>query len=523
MRFGRRILLTTAAALLLFAVGAGAEEKEAVPLRILTEEAAAGSVADAEIRAEGAVAAAWTLRTGGETVFEAEEDAPLRISFRPRQEGAYTLEAEIRFEDGHTERAEASLAVRGTAAEPLGPETVFSQRDGWWKDKAYSKTDLDNAGCAIFTLSHALQRMGYTGEDVRPENLAKTFRNCYVKNGTAVARLINNASKEYGYETERNLIHDAARLREGLKNGDFYSFSIVTGHIALMTGIDGKANKVRVTDSAPSVTFERMKKGKAYALSEGQYIEVKDPGEIPGARFYPETGEYGGLEYYLDLEYCARRGGRMIRPVWLSWTGTAPHAAIRMVWPGAGNCVLSVDGAEVTVRTRELSWGVDGKPRLALVPGRKSIRLLDGEGKRIGSVPRRTVLPVLEENEDRLLVMYGEKRGWVLKKDTELLEPLEGEIPTGVLSVNGVASGRATVRMRLGPSEKESIAETWKTGTEISVVGREGDFLLAEARGMRLWVHRDFVSGLPEAEAAPEAGEDPAAESNPEVEASEGA
>ncbi len=488
---------------------------EGVPgLRMEKESAAVGEVVDAEVTAEGAVAAVYTLRRGGEAIFATEEDPHLRVSYRPRQEGTYTLEAEIRFEDGHTEQHSAVTEVAGRTVEALGPETIFSQKDGWWKDKAYSRTELDNAGCAIFTLSHALQRMGETGEDVRPENLAETFRNCYVKNGTAVARLINNASKVYGYTTERNLIHDKARLREGLQNGDFYSFSIATGHIALMAGIDPETGKVRVVDSAPGATFERIRKATIYTLKDGVYAEVTDPGEIAGARYYPETGEWGGLSYYLDLEYCARRGGRQIRPAWLTWNGTEGKAAAQMVWPGTGRCVISVENEERTVATRELSWGRDGTPRLAFVPGKKSIRMLDASGKRIGNIPRRSLAPVLAEEADRIQVMYDEKRGWVSREDVEILEAAEGAVPTGILSVNGVASGRTTVRMRLGPSEKESIAANWKTGTEVALFGSEEEFLLAEAMGMRLWVHRDFVTPAEGTElpgsASGEAGSEPA-------------
>jgi formate--tetrahydrofolate ligase len=81
------------------------------------------------------------------------------------------LSAEAIYADGSREKAEAEILVSGTEEEVPGPETVYSQKDGWWKDKEYGRSDLDNAGCAIFALSHALLRMAWTGDDLAPENL----------------------------------------------------------------------------------------------------------------------------------------------------------------------------------------------------------------------------------------------------------------------------------------------------------------------------------------------------------------
>ena len=35
---------------------------------------------------------------------------------------------------------------------------------------------------------------------------------------------------------------------------------------------------------------------------------------MPGARWFFETDEYGGLEYWLPMEYVAKRGVRLIQP-----------------------------------------------------------------------------------------------------------------------------------------------------------------------------------------------------------------
>ena len=446
----------------------------------------------------------YELVREGETVYKGKkEDTHFSASFRPRKEGTYIISARIGYADGTAETGTASVVIRGTTEEPAqGPTNIYSQKDGWWKDKEYRKSDLDNAGCAIFALSHALQRMGWTGEDIRPETLAVTYRNCYTQNGTANARLIFQASQEYGYTTKTGLIQTPGELRDGLRNGDLYSFGIVIGHIALMTGIDESAKMVRIVDSAPSATFERIKKGKIYYLQDGEYKEATDPGELPGARYFFETGFYGGMEYYMDLSYCARRGGRLIRPSWLYYNGNDGKIGAGAVTIGGGESRITINGKEQTVATRELQWGEGDVPRLAVVKEKKDIKMLDADGKRIGTVKPCRILPVLREETDRVYVIDGEKRGYLKKENIGIVSAMEDPILKGTISVNGSTSGRAKVKMRFGPSEKHKVMDQWKTGTEVVLLSGEGEFWQVEAKGYRMWVHTDYLTLSPEAEAA---------------------
>ena len=475
--------------------GAGAALGE-VRVTAEPESARVGDAVEIRVEAEeGAESCTYLLKNGSGTVFEGKADSHFVSAFRPRQQGDYTLEVRVAYTDGSEETGAVSVPVSGMAEEARGPEVIYSQKDGWWKDKAYAKTELEKAGCAIFTLSHALQRMDWSGEDVVPETLAETYRKCYTKNGTANARLIYQASQVYGYTTSTALVKSAPTLREGLRDGDMYSFGIVIGHIALMTGIDDSGKMVRVVDSAPSATFERIKKGKVYFLRDGEYVQANDPGEIPGARYYFETGYYGGLEYYMDLAYCARRGGRLIRPSWLFYMGESGKIGATAVDIGIGESVISVNGKESTVPTRDLRWNGEDSPKLAVVTSKKNIQLKNAEGKRAGTVSSCAVMPLLREEEDRLYVLSGDRRGYISREDAEVVAALEGEIIRGAISVNGNTSGRAKVKMRFGPSEKHRVVDQWKTGTAVTVLAKEGDFYQVTARSLRLWVHQDFLTG----------------------------
>ena len=75
-----------------------------------------------------------------------------------------------------------------------------------------------------------------------------------------------------------------------------------------------------------------------------------------------------------------------------------------------------------------------------------------------------------------------------------MLEPSQGEIAHGLISVNGSTSGRATVKMRYGPSEKERVMASWKTGTRVTLIRQEKEFWQVEAEGLRVWVHQDYLT-----------------------------
>ena len=135
------------------------------------------------------------------------------------------------------------------------------------------------------------------------------------ESGTVTGNLLAAAGRDFGFRTEKDKISDASRIVQGFSEGAVFSFAIVSGHIALAAGLSEDGTKVHIVDSAPSATFERIENAQLY-IEDGQggYRAVQSLWEIPGAAYYLETGQFGGLEYYLDLDYVAGRGVRMIHP-----------------------------------------------------------------------------------------------------------------------------------------------------------------------------------------------------------------
>ena len=193
---------------------------------------------------------------------------------------------------------------------------LYSQQDGSWRDKAYRYSNLEHSGCAIFTLSHALQLLGHTGEDILPERLATVYARCLVDGGTLNSTLIGNAGKEFGFKTRFKLYTNTKDILKKFAKGSVFSFSIAPGHIALTDRVSEDGSMCHIIDSAPAATFSRIKGASAYTLDEasGQFIPLSTPTELSGVRYYIDTMGYDGAEYWLPMTYVSKRGVRLIEP-----------------------------------------------------------------------------------------------------------------------------------------------------------------------------------------------------------------
>ena len=280
---------------------------------VSAESLGVGGVLDITAEAWEGAQYTYTL-TGESTVFDVGPCDHQTAAWRPRETGAYTLTVTAADDAGHT--AEKTWRITVTAATDTAQPEVYSQKDGWWKDKAYRNSNLEHSGCAIFTLSHALHLMGYTGEATNPENLAKTYALCLTVDGTNNERLINTAGQDYGFKTQGELIESEKRIVSLLNEGCLFSFSVARGHIALVCGVSTDGTMVKVMDSAPSATFERLVNASIYVETRsGRFKAIQSLDEVPGARWYPETDMYGGLTYWMKTSYAAKRGVRLIRPL----------------------------------------------------------------------------------------------------------------------------------------------------------------------------------------------------------------
>ena len=428
----------------------------------------------------------------------------LNASFRPRKECTCTLRVTAVYSRKDKEISEITIPVSGFAPGQEGPEVIYSQKDGWWYKKWYSKAngrDLQKSACAIFTLSHALQRMGYTDESVLPEALGKTYSYFYRPGeGTNNSGLIAKAAEVYDFTTQKDLMRSVKEITASLKQGDLLTFSIVDGHIALGDALSEDGTKVHIVDSAPGATFERIrKKGSIFFRNaDGTFTQTDNPDEIPGSRWFFETHEYGGMEYWMSIDYCALRGMRMIRKPWLKADPGTGAVGVTVEYAGAmmSKVIRGEESWLVPTRDLILTGSEPHAPKVAIVTAKKGTTLKDGAGKTIpghkGIRPNALVL-VLEAGEDSVYAWWDNTFGYLTPADITLLDAEPEGFATGVIAMNGNTSGTRTVAVHRNPKANSDKLDSWKTGTPVCVAEKKGDFYLLEAKGFRGWVHAKYV------------------------------
>ena len=228
----------------------------------------------------------------------------------------WTLEVPAEAADGRLVIGEQVIDLPQAAKAAKGEPGIYSQQDTTWADVRYRQSNLEHSGCAIFALSHALERLGFEGEEILPANLAQKYAFCLVEGGTLNSTLVGNAGRDLGFKTRFDLYKSLPEIVDRTRQGVMWSFMVAPGHIAAVVGMNEDGTMFRVVDSAPSATFERTEVGTMYMMTkDGQYVPITDLGDVPGSRYYIETGGYNGMEYYMTGAYIAKQGVRLIMPV----------------------------------------------------------------------------------------------------------------------------------------------------------------------------------------------------------------
>lgn len=286
-----------------------------VEVSLSTNALAVGDEMDVTVTCDTQATYRYLVYLNGKKIVESEQTPNSVSGYRPRQAGNYRLEVVAYDAQGSAIGCEAFFTVAENTSGEAAESEPYSQKDGWWLDKKYSKRNLDSSGCAIFTLSHALHLLGHAGDAATPQALAKTYPMYLAESGTVTARLLAAAGRDFGFSTQEDKIKSEGEIKRLFGEGAVFSFSVADGHIALAAGLSEDGTKVRVLDSAPSATFERIENSFLYTLdAQGNYQAAATLWDIPGAKYYFETNQFGGLTYYMDLSYVAGRGVRPIKP-----------------------------------------------------------------------------------------------------------------------------------------------------------------------------------------------------------------
>lgn len=192
---------------------------------------------------------------------------------------------------------------------------LYSQSSGWWQNKPYGNTNLQQSGCAVFALSHALQCLGYSGVEIAPEQLAAAYASALREGGTVNSYLVGHAADDLGFKTRYDLYDNLSTICAKLDDGAVFSFAVVSGHIAMVSEKSEDGTMLRIIDSAPSATWERIQNAQLYRqTADASFSPISSLEELAGIRYYIETNCFGGTDYWLEADYVARRGVRLIQP-----------------------------------------------------------------------------------------------------------------------------------------------------------------------------------------------------------------
>ena len=508
-RFGKTVLCLAVLLLALSAASALAEAK----LTFSPENPKMGEYVDVTVlpEREGALGVRYELSTSGGVVYKDKEaSGHYTASFRPREEAVYTLIATIVYGKKDTESVSVTIPVSGTAPVQEGPDVVYSQKDGWWHKVMYRTKKptetLEKGGCAIFSLSHILQRLGYTGDEVQPAALAKQYSGFYIPGrGTDNPGLITRTSGVYDFVTQEDLIETERGIVTSLRRGDLLTFSVVLGHIAMADGISEDGKYVHVVDSATGATFERKDRFKTkghifYQLEDGSFKEAASADELPGIRWFFETGEYGGMSYWMDLHYCAYRGMRMVRTPWLEAETDSGLQPVSLEYAGALMSRVTVGGEGVRIPTKDLQWTTDGadSPQLAIITNTKGAYLTDADGKTLERYSNKlnpgAMMPVLGVEDDQYYVFWKDTFCYISRKSVDLLPVYQEAFSTGIVSIDGKTAGTAKVTARTSPKKKAAQVAEWTIGTPVAVVEKSGEHYLVEGKGRRGWIHQKYLT-----------------------------
>ena len=473
----------------------------------------AGDYVDVTVTAGGDVKGIrYRLSMDGEKIFQSKKDeSRLTASFRPRKEGIYTLEVTVTLEGNRSETASVIIPVSGSAPEQRGQDVIYSQMDGWWSRVVYSKDykrTVESSGCALFVVSHALQRMEIESDAALPDRLAWDYHKCYIEGvGTGTEALITQTSLDFGFETEHLPVRTEDEIVSFLKRGDMFSLGIVKNHVVLADGIDEEYRKIHIVDSAPGVTFSKLKGTPVYVRAgDGSWQAISSADGIPGIRWFFEKSQFGGAGYWLDLKDCAARGMRLIRRPWLILAGEEGEKTVSADWFGTVQSSVIEDQKAKTVPTSSLNWFCDGtdSPRQLGVVTKERVTLTHRNGEAVSKyrpIPWGRVLAVLRADEERVYVFWRGVFGYLKRSDVKLTGVPDQDYSLAVISGEGKRKD-STVRGYREKGGKGTAVAEWPVGTEVAILERANGFCLVEGLGCRGWIQEKYLQPVSDGDQA---------------------
>lgn len=171
---------------------------------------------------------------------------------------------------------------------------------------------------------------------------------------------------------------------------------------------------------------------------------------------------------------------------------------------GTAESRISANGVETTVPTwilvSDSSLPENERICVATAPRTGKITLLEGasaKSKTLCSIPGGKIMKVLETGEEFTMVEYNGQTGYV-RNTSITLTGKRNLIGHGTVHVKNNTDGSKTVKGRLKASADGVSSFSWRTGTCLTLLSKDGDWYEAEADGFIGYISASYVTDITE-------------------------
>lgn len=167
---------------------------------------------------------------------------------------------------------------------------------------------------------------------------------------------------------------------------------------------------------------------------------------------------------------------------------------------GFHSSVILVDGKEQIVPTNELTFSekVDAAKRVAYIhaprTGRCYLRAkASDKGDILDKCPAGTVVQVIKYGKNYCQIVFEGQVGYVQTACLKFANPKVEPMCTWQLSYNGKMTGNAQVPIRNDKSNDSASVMKLRSGTEVTVFAKSGNWYEIEYEGMHGFVNKSFL------------------------------
>ena len=210
---------------------------------------------------------------------------------------------------------------------------------------------------------------------------------------------------------------------------------------------------------------------------------------FPG-REYSFDAAAGDYDAVLSAEWTADQYGEGSRAV-----------GVQLVQVGINETVVKLQGNEITVPTKYLTFGedVDAKHRIGVVfaprSGEATIRAEEGSQAAVSEKGKtgRLVAVLQYDGGTYTKILYDGEEGHIRTDCLIFFSGEEAAIGTGTIHIKGAMDGSKTVTMRASQSTSQAKVTTLPTGTVVNVFEKDGDWYAVEYDGWYGYIQVQYL------------------------------